>query len=294
MAFFSLVERLAKRALNASGVHSRYADTSIAKLHVYDAPGRGDLPAVVVLHGISSSAAAYGPLIQKLRSRVRRVIAPDAPGHGLSGDPRAPLNPESLFASLTEALDAHIDEPAVVFGCSLGGAMAINYALERAGRVRGLMLASPAGATMDANELERFLKTFQLTSRADASDFMARLYHRAPWYTPLIASELQKLFARPVITSFTSSVRPEHLFTAEKVGSLTMPVHLIWGRSDRLMPPSNLEFYRKSLPGHTVIEEPEGMGHCPHLDNPAALADTICAFARKVAEGSATGARMSA
>jgi pimeloyl-ACP methyl ester carboxylesterase len=249
MAFFSLVERLAKRALNASGVHSRYADTSIAKLHVYDAPGRGDLPAVVVLHGISSSAAAF---------------------------------------------DAHIDEPAVVFGCSLGGAMAINYALERADRVRGLMLASPAGATMDANELERFLKTFQLTSRADASDFMARLYHRAPWYTPLIASELQKLFARPVITSFTSSVRPEHLFTAEKVGSLTMPVHLIWGRSDRLMPPSNLEFYRKSLPGHTVIEEPEGMGHCPHLDNPAALADTICAFARKVAEGSATGARMSA
>jgi len=88
------------------------------------------------------------------------------------------------------------------------------------------------------------------------------------------------MFARPVITSFTSTVKPEHLFTAEQVGSLAMPVHLLWGRSDRLMPPSSLEFYRKSLPRHAIIEEPYGIGHCPHLDDPGSLADKLTQFAQ--------------
>src|SRR5689334_4689201 len=131
IALFPLIERVTQRALQASGVRSRFAVTGAAKLHVYDAPGRGPLPTVVVLHGIGSSAAAYAPLIQKLRRKVQRVIAPDAPGHGLSDDPTSPLTPESLFASLAEAIDEHIREPAVVYGCSLGGAAALNYALFR-------------------------------------------------------------------------------------------------------------------------------------------------------------------
>ena len=137
---------------------------------------------------------------------------------------------------------------------------------------------------MSAEELDNLLGSFNLRTKADASDLMARLYHKAPWYTPLITTELQKLFARPVITSFTKTVTTEHMFTAEQVGSLAMPVHLIWGRSDRLMPASNLEFYRKSLPRHAIIEEPHGIGHCPHLDDPGALAEKIAAFARSCSE----------
>lgn len=283
MALLSLIERIAHRAMTASGIQSRFVETSIAKLHVYDAPGKGTLPPVVVLHGISSSAIAYGPLIQRLRGRVRRVIAPEAPGHGRSGEPTVPLTPETLFESMSELLDRTLDEPALVFGSSLGGGLALHYALARPERVLGLMLASPAGATMTVEELDRLLSAFRLTSRADAIAFLSRLYHRAPWYSPLVAPDLIKLFARPVITSFTGAVRPDHLFTAEQVGSLSMPVHLLWGRSDRLMPASNLEFYRKSLPAHAVIEEPEKIGHCPHLDDPGALADMIVKLAHKVA-----------
>ncbi len=286
MALLSLIERIAHRAMIASGIQSRFVETPIAKLHVYDAPGKGTLPPVVVLLGISSAAAAYGPLIQRLRGRVRRVVAPEAPGHGRSGEPTVPLTPETLFESMSELLDRTLDEPAVVFGCSLGGGLALYYALARPERVLGLMLASPAGAMMSAEELDRLLSAFRLTSRADASAFLARLYHRAPWYSPLVAPDLIKLFARPVITSFTSAVRPDHLFTAEQLRSLAMPVHLLWGRSDRLMPASNLEFYRKSLPAHAVIEEPERIGHCPHLDDPGALADMIVKLAREVASPS--------
>lgn len=281
MGVLSVVENLTHRALTARGIRSRWVDTKVARLHAYDAPGRGPLPTVAVLHGISSSAAAYGSLIQRLRGRFRRVLAPDAPGHGKSGDPRVALSPETLFESMAELLDAELPEPAVVFGCSLGGAVAVSYALARPERVRALVLASPAGAAMEAEELQRFLTQFRMRSKADAADFMGRLHRRAPWYTPFIASELVDLFARPVIESFTASVRSEHLFTPEQLGSLKMPVHLLWGRADRLMPGSSLEFYRKHLPSHALIEEPDLWGHCPHFDDPKALAEKIAEFTRR-------------
>lgn len=279
MDLFPVIERLTRRAMNASGVRSRFVETPVAKIHLYDAPGDGSLPTVVVLHGIGSSSAAYAPLIRKLRTKARRVLAPDAPGHGLSGAPISALTPDSLVDSISRVIDEHLDEPAIVYGCSLGGAVALSYALARPARVKGLMLASPAGAAMSQPDLDRLLRTFDLRSRADADELMARLYHKAPWYTPLIAPALQKVFARPVITSFISSVKAERLLTAEQVGSLSMPVHLLWGRSDRLMPPSSLDFYQKSLPAHATIEEPPGIGHCPHLDDPAGLAEKIAQFA---------------
>lgn len=281
MGVLSFVENLTHRALTSRGVQSRWVDTKVARLHAYDAPGQGPLRTVAVLHGISSSAAAYGSLIQRLRGRFLRVVAPDAPGHGKSADPRVPLSPETLFESMSELLDRELTEPSVIFGCSLGGAVAVNYALTRPERVRALILASPAGAAMDAEELARFLTIFRMRSRSDAAEFLGRLSRRAPWYTPFIASDLVDLFARPVITSFTASVRPEHLFTPEQLASLSMPVHLLWGRADRLMPGSSLEFYRKHLPPHATIEEPDRWGHCPHFDDPAALAEKIAEFTRR-------------
>jgi pimeloyl-ACP methyl ester carboxylesterase len=45
-----------------------------------------------------------------------------------------------------------------------------------------------------------------------------------------------------------------------------------------LLPASSLAYFRRHLPGHVVIEEPEGFGHCPHVDAPARLARRIVDF----------------
>ncbi|HSN97017.1 MAG TPA: hypothetical protein VLS89_01930, partial [Candidatus Nanopelagicales bacterium] len=91
MVIIPLVERLTRRALTAQGVRSRWVETSVARLHAYDAKGAGRLPTMVVLHGISSSAAAFAPLLTRLRPRARRVLAPEAPGHGFSDPPAGAL-----------------------------------------------------------------------------------------------------------------------------------------------------------------------------------------------------------
>jgi len=236
----------------------------------------------VVLHGISSAATPFGPFLRRLHPAVRRVLAPDAPAHGFSGAPRVPLTPKALFGAMVELLDQELDEPAILVGNSMGGGVALHYAMNRPERVRGIFLASPAGAPMEPDAFKRFLQRFDLQSKADARTFMKRLYHKTPWFAPLIAGDVHRLFDREPIRTFTASASTEDLFTAEQISGLKMPVHLVWGRSERLMPEENLLFFKKHLPAHATIEEPEGFGHCPHLDAPGRLARKVLDFARRI------------
>jgi pimeloyl-ACP methyl ester carboxylesterase len=160
MPFFEQVTRV---VLTRRGVESRHVDTPIARVHVYDAPGEGRRKPVVLLHGIGTSASPFAPVLARLRQSSRRVLALDAPGHGLSSTPRAPLDPERLFEGIAHVLDHELREPAVLVGCSLGGAMALRYAQHRPQNVAGLMLASPGGAPVeDPEERERFLRLFEV------------------------------------------------------------------------------------------------------------------------------------
>ena len=273
-------ERLGRRALRYAGVESRRRQTSVAEMHFYDARGQGPLPTVVLLHGISSAATPFGRVLLEVRKHVRRVIVPDAVAHGFSARPSEPLTIELLLAATTELLDAELDEPAVVFGNSLGGAVALRYALERRARVRGVIACSPAGARMEPHDLEALLTTFRLETPADARAFVQKLYHRPPWWSPLIAPDVRMLFSRPAIRELTSAVRPEHGFEPEQLRALEVPTLLLWGRSDRIMPRAHLDWFRQHLPAHARIEEPEDFGHCPHLDRPRRVAERIVEFAR--------------
>ena len=281
LVLLPLAQRLGRGALRLQGLESRMVPTAHADLHLYEAPGRGTLPTAVVLHGFGSAATPFARLILELRRGVRRVLAPDAPGHGFSGVPRERLTPEVLFASIAELLDREIDEPAIVFGSSLGGAMALRYALERPSKVRVLALWSPAGAPMDAAELAALLATFRMRSPADARALLDRLYHRPRWWAPLVARDIQALFERRAMEELTSSASPEQLLTPDRLAALAPPTLLLWGRSERLLPSSSLAFFKQHLPPHAVIQEPEGFGHCPHLERPAELADRVLAFARR-------------
>jgi pimeloyl-ACP methyl ester carboxylesterase len=269
MVVMPVLERVTRAVLVRRGVVSRHVDTPIARVHVYDAPGKGSGKPVVLLHGIAASASPFAPVLARLRNASRRVLAIDAPGHGLSSTPTRTLDPERLFDAIKHVLDQELQESALVVGCSLGGAMALRYAQQRPENVAGLMLASPGGAPVDdPDELARFLRLFEVESLSDARAFLERLNHQVPWYGPLIGPDLIRLFKNPSVRSILRSVRPEHFFKPEDLSPLTMPIRVLWGRSDRVIPASCLEFFKKNLPAHTVFEEPDSVGHSPHTEAP--------------------------
>lgn len=276
-------DQLARLSLRARGLASSTVRVRGLDLHVYDGAGRGRLPTVVLLHGLGAGGASFGPMVTALRPHVRRVILPELPGHGFSAHPEdgGDITADLLLDAISDALDGMLDEPAIVLGNSLGGAVALGYALRRPERVRGLMLVSPAGAKMEADEWRELVSAFDLTTTAEARRFLERVYHRPPWFLALFAHEFPDVLKKPAVRQILASVTPEHSPTPDELALLSMPILLLWGRSERLLPASALAWFRQHLPPQTVIEEPAGFGHAPQLEQPERLAARVVAFARE-------------
>jgi pimeloyl-ACP methyl ester carboxylesterase len=280
----SAVEQAARFVLHRRGFESRDVAIGPDRLHAFDARGSGTLPTTVVLHGLGSAATSFGPLLTRMRPHVRRIVALDLPGHGFSAAPFGRLTPEGLFGAVREALDTMVNEPMVLVGSSLGGALALRYALERPERIATLALVSPAAAQTSPEEWDDLLDTFKIESAAEARRLLARLYHRTPWFLPALASGVRDVMQRAAIRDLVDGATVDDLPAPHLLAELGMPILLLWGQSERLLPPSSLAYFRRNLPGHAVIEEPAGFGHCPHLDDPGRLAERLVAFARTAAE----------
>jgi pimeloyl-ACP methyl ester carboxylesterase len=270
------IERGARFVLNRRGFVSRTVDTTAGPLHVYDGRGRGDLPTAVVLHGLGSAASAFAPVLDRLLSHSRRVVAPDLPGHGFSAAPAVTLTAERLVEAVGELLDG-LGEPIFLVGTSLGGGLALRYAARRPQVVSALALISPAGAQLEEGEWDELVRAFD---PARARALLDRLYHRVPWYASALAPSVRALMSRSAVRDILASATPADLPPPESLRNLPMPVLLLWGESERLFPASALAYFRANLPAHAIIEQPAGFGHCPHLEQPARLAARLVAFAQ--------------
>ncbi|HWM88774.1 MAG TPA: alpha/beta hydrolase [Kofleriaceae bacterium] len=275
------VEHVAALLLAAGGVRGRRLDTDVATHHVYLAEGKGPLPPLVLLHGLSDSAASGALIMLHLRRRARRVIAVESAGHGRSGPPLVEYNLERHRASMTQVLDALLDEPAVFVGNSLGGATAIHYALERPERVRALLLTSPVGGAVEQEVIDDLRRTFSPRTLADARALVDRLFHRPGRLAPLVARLVLARTGSRAVCDLIRNFGPADAFTPEELARLRAPLHLMWGRSERLLPPAMLAYFRAHLPASAVITEPDDFGHCPHLDAPLRFARLVADFAAR-------------
>jgi pimeloyl-ACP methyl ester carboxylesterase len=241
-------------------------------------------PPLVLLHGLSSCAVDYGPLLKYLRAHPRRLIIPDLPGHGLSQLHGVP-DIEAGRRALNEALDRVLDEPAVVFGNSLGGAAGVRFANANPELVKGLILASPGGARVSAEALDALLAQFRPTDLAAARAFIDRISARPHWSHPVLAWAVRHRFEQPGVRELVEMASTKDMLTPEELTQLTMPILLLWGREEKLFGSTEHEFFRTHLPPHALLEEPEGFGHVPFLEHPRAVARRIEQFIRELDAG---------
>ena len=121
------------------------------RLHYVD--WGGDSPPLVLLHGLASSARIWDLTAPHLRERFR-VFALDQRGHGLSDRPDADdaysfENVTGDLLAFSEALG--LDRPVLV-GHSWGGNVALQFAADRPGRARGLVLVD--GGFLEVSAIE--------------------------------------------------------------------------------------------------------------------------------------------
>lgn len=287
-----LSDRLLLTQLQLRGFGSRHLSTTAGRMHVLDAPGRGRLPPLLVLHGFSAAGHLYEGVLTRMRPHVRHVIAPDMLGHGFSEMPARGLDHQRMRTALLETIDRVVREPVIVFGNSMGGAAALQLAIDRPGLVRGLFLVAPGGAPCDDAELSAFRARFELRDHEAALDFVDRLFARPHPMRHVLAWGTRQKFARPGLRDLLHQLRPEDLVTPEHLASLRAPLHLLWGAADRVLTPSHLDFWRRHLPPHARLSVIDHYGHVPHIDHPDDLHARLLAFAHDVgaSEGGAASA----
>lgn len=274
--------RVARRYLRMRGFTARHIQTSGGVVHVMEAKGSGSLPPLVMLHGLSSCGLHYSPLLPTLRRQVRHLVAPDLPGHGFSDVPMGGMSGARMRAGLFEALDEVLSEPAVIFGNSMGGLAAIRYAQSRPERVRALLICSPVGAPMGADELSGFIEDLRLDTHQKAVQFVDRFLKRKYAFRHILAPAVRRTINHHNVQSLLSTLGHEDLLTPEDLADLNMPVHLLWGGSERLLPRSGRDFFAQHLPKHAELGFPEHFSHAPYIEHPVQVTQYILRYLRRL------------
>jgi pimeloyl-ACP methyl ester carboxylesterase len=266
--------------LRAAGYRRRFVATSTGKLHAVSGRGWGSLPSLLVIHGLGSTIGDFAPFLLRAPTLARRIVAVDLPGHGASAEPANPAALTAMLQGLIELLATEFPGPHLVLGNSLGGLLAVRLQRAAPRQVAGLVLCSPAGAPCDASEWARLHTTFTIHDHPGGRRFAEDLLAGPHWMAPLVALGVRRRMTAPLVRELLAVRRPELFLRAEEVAEISVPTLLLWGRQEKILPRSGLDFFLRYLPPHARFERPEGFGHAPHIDAAGELTACISRFAR--------------
>jgi pimeloyl-ACP methyl ester carboxylesterase len=263
----------------ALGFRSRTLRAGGRNLHLYDRAGEGSAPPVLLVHGLGGNAYSFTPLLRTCVRACSRVVAIELPGHG-----RSPLPAADEPATMLECAQAvaaallEIDGPAVLVGSSLGGAIALHTAIALPEKVAGVVGLNPAGAPLAGADRLAVLEAFRGGSAKAALETNRRLYRQPPRLGWLFARDLGRHWASRPVRRLTEELQQDQPGIApELLAQLEQPVLILWGDSDRILPPSSVDYFRAHLKAGAV-EIVEGSGHLPQLEKAALVAARVERF----------------
>tara|TARA_R110002110_G_scaffold395138_2_gene609516 strand:+ start:4955 stop:6025 length:1071 start_codon:yes stop_codon:yes gene_type:complete len=227
----------------------------------------GDGTPMLLVHGICADLDSWMFNISPIAD-ARRVIAIDLPGHGASSKDVGDGSTAFFVRCLEDFLSTLGIDRAHLAGHSLGGTIAIGFALAHPARTASLGLIAPAGLGPEINGA--FLTQLIGADKRRG----ARLA-----LSQLVADE--GLISRDMIETFLRYKRtdgvPDALATiaaasfdgdrqlnvfADRMGEIVTPVLCIWGEQDEVVPPA----HASSLPDHAKVHLLANTGHLPHME----------------------------
>ena len=255
------------------------------RLHVRD-DGPKSASAVIMLHGFGSSLHTWEPWAQAL-DREHRVIRLDLPGSGLSEPDRTGDYTDARSIALLIALMDRLSITQASFiGNSIGGRIAWTFAAYHPKRVIKLVLISPDGfasAGFAYGQRPQIPTTVKLM-RYFLPKMLLRMnlapaYGDASALSENVVTRYYELMLAPgardaMIARMEQTVlqNPEPLLR-----SINVPVLLLWGEKDALIPFGNAVDYLRNLADSKLVSLP-ALGHVPQEEAPALSLPPVRAF----------------
>lgn len=276
----------------SAGPHGRAASTAREVGYAVPAPPRvhvesvGAGPPVVLLHGWGLHGGLFAPLLPSLARRFR-VHAVDLPGHGHSA-PVAPCTLDALVDAVAAPFHAE-REPLTVLGWSLGGQVAMRWAMRESGRVARLALVATTPRfvathdwlpAMGAETLARFGDELAVSWRLTMQRFLALQVHGSDEGRATLAALRHQLFARGDPAPGALAGALALLASSDlREGARTIAARslVVSGERDLLAPAAAGEWLAAALPDARYVCI-EGAAHAPFLSHRAAFDRALDAF----------------
>jgi len=271
--FFILATVFFLRLLGARRRRLRKGSVSLA----YYAIGRRDGEPWLLLHGLGSIAAGWGPVMRALRGSCRMLV-PELSALGGTECPGGGLGMREGVEILTELMQREFgDRPVTVAGLSLGGWMAARLALAHPEQISRLVLID-AGGYRD-QDWERIQSLVTIDDLAGVERLYGALFVRVPWLMRVTRTAFLKAYTSPGVRYVLSGLTEADTFRDADLARLRMPTALIWGEGDGLFALETARAMAAALPRARLDVLP-GCGHALHLECPGALVQALQRFRR--------------
>ena len=243
-----------------------------------------DSPPILLLHGFDSSLLEFRRLLPFLS--MRETWAVDLFGAGFT-DYVADLavNPQTIRQHLYHFLETWVCQPVMLVGASLGGAVAMDFALHHPDSVRSIVLINSVGFS-GSFPVGQFLPppliewgTNWLHFRKQAALAAASVL---PMVDPMLVDALrcsllhQEMPAwKAAIASFTQSGGYANL--NRHIAQIQHPTLILWGEMDNVLGTADAGKFEQAI-SNSQLHWIKRAGHVPHFDQPQQVAQLIEAF----------------
>ncbi len=252
--------------------------------------GDASKPLLLLVHGFAGDKDNWS-MIAPYITRDYHVVAPDLPGFGENE-----RNPDLAYdiAAQTRRLKAFADtlglERPHVAGNSMGGWIALRYALDYPDALASLILLNNAGIN-GANESDlqkqaanQDYNPLIIANLEDADRLVAMVVHK-PVFVParlkpvFYADALKYRDQLDTIFWIIANEGRDHPLN-DRLGEVKVPTLIIWGRHDRLLDVSCVPVLEAGIAG-SVSHIFEHVGHVPMIEDPKATAAVMKGFLAK-------------
>jgi len=226
---------------------------------------------LLFIHGFGSDSQTWRYSLGEL-SKTREVWTIDLPGHGNSLKFPMEYKSKSLFNEYSQILKEFLENTGLkrvhLIGHSLGGGIALNFALNHLNSVSSLTLLAPMGLGDNINE--KFIESFAKGESVDEiRESLNLIFYNNSWVTDSLVNatvlqhqnpEFRKVLIR--LASLLQKQDKQSWKVRDELQNLSMPVKLIWGKEDQVLPSSHAQ----DLPGSFAVHIFPNTGHMVHIE----------------------------